>query len=465
MASSPGAYKGVDIAAGSQEQIMAQMANIDAGTQVSASTLAPTNSISIPPSQPQTDSSSFGSYLEGLSKNTTTAKAKKESSFTDLLSSLTNSSTEGDLTNQAYGMKGGVDDTEMELNDINAQLLGEQEGLRRTVEEIQNNEGGLYGATRGAIAGRIDEARRKSLRTQADLAVVQMAKQGRYDSAKKIADRAITAQLEKQRQQNELRQLLYSENKDDFTKAEQREFETNQKERERTLQNEEYRMRAEFDQKIRQNDPQYQLQLQQLRIQNQKIQQEIGTNYNLQMSQQEFDTLPSADKNNTSLLQLFSSGKVSAGNKTVIGASLQLARAAQDLAGANPNGQFEGLYPFRGVVDFFLPEGLKRPATVRNDAQINAINLQTQFWASGAALTDAQTKLVMDMVPTKNDTDNQVKNKLNSLVNYMMSQTAARLQTDGVNFKPEQVNLFEAQDLLSQASPEQIKQLQEAGAL
>jgi hypothetical protein len=214
---------------------------------ISSNVLAPTQPIAIPASQPNTESQAFQASLEGLtttSSATSEKGSKMESSFDELLSSLNNSATEGELTSGAYGVKGGVDESQAELQDINSQLLGEQEGLRRTIEGIQDNAEGL---TRGGVAGKIDEARRKSLRTQADLAVIQMAKQGRYDSAKAIADRAINAQLEKQKQQQEIRRFVYEENKEAFTKAEQREFETKEKERDRLYERQERELKTLSD--------------------------------------------------------------------------------------------------------------------------------------------------------------------------------------------------------------------------
>jgi hypothetical protein len=470
MAVSPGEYKGTPINPGTTEQIQAQMAAIDGAapattSPISASSLSQSPTpLKVPASTTPTGAASLQGQMEAFTANLKTtadsAKNKKDASGQMLADAMFGEQGETAITDALYSKEGGVDEVKQELDDINSQILQEQEGLRREIEALQDNPEGL---TRSGVAGKIDEARRKSLRTQADLAVVQLAKQGRYDSAKTIADRAVAVQMEKQKQTLDTLKFIYAENKDEFSKVDQRAFETAYKERERLVQNEEYRLRAEFDQKIRHNDPMYQAQLQQARLQNQKIQQEIGTNYNMQMSQEEFDALPTVDKNNTTLLQLMGSGKVTAANKTAIGAGLALSRAAQDLAGANPTGEFEGLYPFRGVVDFFLPEGLKRQATVRNEAQINALNLQTQFWASGAALTEQQTEYVLGLIPTKNDTDRATKEKLNTLVNYMMTQTSAKLMTDGINFKPEQVNLFETNDLLSQASPEQLAELKSQG--
>lgn len=157
---------------------------------------------------------------------------------------------------------------------------------------------------------------------------------------------------------------------------------------------------------------------------------------------QALEGLPAVQKNQEVLQAIFKNEKVSAGARTSIGNGLALSQAAKDLAESASGGEFSGLYPGRGVVDFFTPEALKREQTVKNESLISALNLQTQFWASGAALSDEQTKLVEKMIPKKSDTDSAIRSKTNQLVNYMLSQTSSRLVTEGINFKPEKVDLF-----------------------
>ena len=261
MASSPGQYKGIDINAGSQEQIMAQMASIDkAPTQttqpISATSLSQSQTpMNVPAATTPTGAASFQGMLE---TNYKSSKGQQDTAGKDYADALFGAKGETALNDELYSQKDGVDDREQELNDINQEMLQEQEGLRREIETIQDNAEGL---TRSGVAGTIDAARRKSLRTQADLSVIQLAKQGRFDSAKKIADRAVAVMMEKQRQTLDGLKFIYEESKSQFEKADQRLFETMFKERERVLQNEEYRMRAEFDQKIKEQDPLYQLQI------------------------------------------------------------------------------------------------------------------------------------------------------------------------------------------------------------
>jgi len=152
----------------------------------------------------------------------------------------------------------GVDTARQELNDINNQIIAEQVALQRQIEAIEKNPEGKFG---GAIADDIRLAQRQSASKQADLSVIQMARQGRYDSAREMADRAVAIKLESQKQNLDALQFFYTENKSLFDKAEQRLFETRQKERERVLANDEFRLRAQYEQTIRENDPAYRLAL------------------------------------------------------------------------------------------------------------------------------------------------------------------------------------------------------------
>ena len=67
--------------------------------------------------------------------------------------------------------------------------------------------------------------------------------------------------MEVQRNRLNTLQLIYQDNKDSFTKAEQRQFETMQADRERKFAMDTYQEKARFDQMIQQNDPLYQAKL------------------------------------------------------------------------------------------------------------------------------------------------------------------------------------------------------------
>lgn len=190
--------------------------------------------------------------LEGAIKSTTDAftadlearrkasETTSDESFADYTKSKLDTKGEVELTDEAYskgrinpktGKRESVDDIQSELDDINQRIVSEQEGLRRTVENIEKKGGGL---SMGANA-EVMNATRQSLRTQADLSLIQLGIQGRFDSAKSIADRAVDLQLEEDKTKNETLKEIYERNQSEFTEDEKREFETKQLDREREL--------------------------------------------------------------------------------------------------------------------------------------------------------------------------------------------------------------------------------------
>jgi len=162
------------------------------------------------------------------------ASTTKGSALDEYLKSLQSSQGLTGLTAQEYAAPGGVNAITPELNDINDKIRKEQLALRRATERIQKVGGGLE----GGAAAEIGNLERESLAKQADLSVIQMAVQGRYDSAKEIADRAVSAKLEQQQIYNETLKFAYGEAKDLFTTAEQREFETLLGNRDRKIEEE-----------------------------------------------------------------------------------------------------------------------------------------------------------------------------------------------------------------------------------
>lgn len=257
-----GSYRGTPIYEGSQEEINAQV-NAVQQPAVSSAALAPTTALKLKQPPPSTAGIGFqgmletqqGAFANTLSKQTKQREASTSSSFDALLQSITQSQGQAQLRSDADKTLAPL---EGELQDINNQILQEQEGLRRRLEALDKN---TMGMELSALEGEKRRIERDSLAKQADLSIIQLTKQGKYDSAKAIADRAIEARLEQQKQQTDILRFIYEENKDLFTTSEQREFDFAQGERERLLQNEEYRLRAEYDQKIRQNDPLYQAQV------------------------------------------------------------------------------------------------------------------------------------------------------------------------------------------------------------
>ncbi len=160
-----------------------------------------------------------------------------------------------------------------------------------------------------------------------------------------------------------------------------------------------------------------------------------------------------------SLATLLGSDKIAPATKARISPTLAVLNSVDELANTNIEGKFTGV----GIAGR-IKEGIKglfnrkAPEAITNAQNIEAINLKVQQWASGAALTDAQTKQVERFTPRLNDSDKTVKTKLNGLYNFMLNQAETELLTEGVNVQFPGVNLFEIADLYEKASPEQ-KQL------
>lgn len=218
----------------------------------------------VKPQAPSTGADSALGYLTSMADaNNKTLQQKAtayETQLPDLLKSIKETMQapgQTVLTDKAYA-SGGVDTAQSDLQDINNQILAEQHALERQVEQIQTGAGTATQAQRDAAAG---EAKRVSLAKQADLSIIQMARQSKYDSAKAIADRAVSALTEDKKNKLDALQFAYEQNKDLFNTADKRAFESAQKTRQDELDMERQKYMAQFDQTLKQNDPLYQAQL------------------------------------------------------------------------------------------------------------------------------------------------------------------------------------------------------------
>lgn len=178
-------------------------------------------------------------FTANLEQKRKDSEQKKEASLQALLKGKLDMLGEEEGTAAAYAQDGGVDDIEQELNQANQDILVEKNALNALREKFETKGGGLE----SGMNSELYNAERQSLRRQADLTVIQMGVQGRYDSAKAIADRAVAVQLEKDKTTIDVLQTIYTDNKDQFTQDEQRAFETKQKDRERKFAAEEQKLK------------------------------------------------------------------------------------------------------------------------------------------------------------------------------------------------------------------------------
>lgn len=186
-----------------------------------------------------------GTFKDDLKTRAEQSMKGRDLSFEALLASLSDTSTEAGLTDSLYSDT--VDPAEAEVRRISNEMLSEQQGLKTRIKEMEKNKRGLFG---GALEQSIQDAKDESLSRQADQAVLKLAAVGEYDSAKAIADRAVAAKLEAKKQRNELLTFVYGEYKDLFTQDEARAFETAQKDRDRTLDMEEKKEMARYEEML-----------------------------------------------------------------------------------------------------------------------------------------------------------------------------------------------------------------------
>lgn len=220
--------------------------------------------LNIPPISPATQADGMLASLEAgidiytkqLNDKAKAAEEGKNTSLEQYIRAQARQKGEQQVRGEKYSE--AVDPLQAELDDINSQILQEQNANRRRIEALEKNPQGLE---TDALDAEIRRVNTESLRRQADLSIIQMARQGRYDSAKAIADRAVSAIMEQQKINLDALRFIYEENKDEFSKAEQRAFEVAQNERERKFELETYKERARFDQALAQSDPLYKLKL------------------------------------------------------------------------------------------------------------------------------------------------------------------------------------------------------------
>lgn len=200
--------------------------------------------------------SNTDAFTADLAERAKQRETADQDAFSQYLNSVLSSPGETELQDKAY--RSTVDPAEAELKDINQQILAEQQALQRRQEALDKNANGMLAS---GLAIEKERIQTDSIRKQADLSVIQLAKQGKYDSAKQIADRAVAAQFERQKTINDAMRLNYERNKDLFTQAEQRLFETKQGDRERKLEMEAFKEKSRYDQMLKQSDPMYELDL------------------------------------------------------------------------------------------------------------------------------------------------------------------------------------------------------------
>lgn len=353
-----------------------------------------------------------------------------------------------------------------------------EESQRAQMNEIKALEGqGLTDIQKGQ---RVRELNRRYAIDQAELQFAVDIAERRLDRAQRAIDRKIELQLEPLKTQMEFTKFFYEENKELFNKADERAFQAKIKELDNLYAEEKETRTAisniqleaakngvvlpsnvvtelnkaktitEATSILARNGISLQnpLEREKQELELQKLRNEINP--------QNTFTGGTIDQ----ISNVLSSNKIGQGTKTTIGTILGVINAVEDMAKSNSDGKFTGFNPLAGFTTGFYntfrpgqpgkPSFLKRDETIANETYLEGINLKIQQWASGAALTEAQTAQVKRMTPVKGDTDRVVKRKLNELTNFMNQQIKGALMAEGITYEPEKVDLFRENQTLAE---------------
>jgi hypothetical protein len=121
-------------------------------------------------------------------------------------------------------------------------------------------------------------------------------------------------------------------------------------------------------------------------------------------------------------------GKISGESTNKLLASKGIQTMLNSFLERNPSDNIEGAGILGGRnLDMFTGE-----AGIANRQAIAGINLQTQFWASGAALSTPQTKLVEQMIPNQTDTDGVIFQKIKALSGFMQDYDKGIYAANGI---------------------------------
>ena len=222
-------------------------ARAKADNTITSESLAPQAEVQV--TDPQTGTAMAGlggaleaqtdSFAQGLTDTRNQREAEKNQSRNDYSSLVANRTGLEGFSLQA-DQEAGVFEAESALQDINNKLRTEQLARRRSNELITST----GGQSKGQAQSQINNVNRESYSKQADMAIVQLAAQGRFNSASALADRKANAMFEQEQNQIDAAKITYEDNKDLYNKAEKREFETALTDRTNRVQAEKEQMQA-----------------------------------------------------------------------------------------------------------------------------------------------------------------------------------------------------------------------------
>lgn len=173
------------------------------------------------------------------------AETAERESFENMITAYLEAPTTGEIRSQVYEDE-NVDVLKTQRNRAITELREEQTRLRRQIEAIEDAGGGLAVGAEAEIAN----AKRNSLRNQADMALKIMAFSGEYEAAFDRAERMVDAMMEEEERKLNAYSMMYERNKSLFDKEEQRTFELRLQDRQAAIEDERFSYKLLMDSKI-----------------------------------------------------------------------------------------------------------------------------------------------------------------------------------------------------------------------
>ncbi len=207
-----------------KDSIAAARAKRTAGT-ITPSDLEPTPAMKVTQPEPSTAGAGLTGAIDSFTQNQVTDVATKgtnaDASRTAYVNAEANRQGKSALQ-LAADEANGVNDANASLNGINEQILAQKNALNQQTQAIMK----AGGTSKAQAQAQINNITREANANLANLSITQFVAQNRYDSAKAIADRAVDAQFDQEQKQIDALKFTYEDNRDLFTTAEQRLFET-----------------------------------------------------------------------------------------------------------------------------------------------------------------------------------------------------------------------------------------------
>jgi len=160
------------------------------------------------------------------------ALQSSEQSIADIITGMGEA---GNKKQQAYQDQGLID-IKKSSDSVRTAMESANLATRRRIEELQKNN--PEGQSASALSAQIRDIEAKNASYQADQAIVLSALNRDFDTAKSFIDAKVDAETEQMKATLDARTFLYENNKDRFTKAEQRKIEADLRDENRAYQEE-----------------------------------------------------------------------------------------------------------------------------------------------------------------------------------------------------------------------------------